>query len=226
MSFDVLGLTWIEKSVEYEYIIDGVRKGTFQTAWPLAGDDEKLGDTLFRAGLQYYVVEFKRHIKFFPTEYKKFSEDGDDSEAGKQNFGAAKAALAERGAVCHLMVSGDVQETGAGKEFVLRRYRYFDCDDKAAACIEGDIKGLDHCAIQAYLKDYAVFKQGELKGIDPVDENDEEDDGSGRGRGKAVSMLVGIAANREARFWSLRECLKLQLAPAPIKKTGKTTKPT
>jgi hypothetical protein len=222
MPFKKEKLAWHEKSVEYKFVIDGAGGVKFDIAWPLDGNEEKLGDTVFRTDYNYYIVEFKGNFEAFDKEYKKFSDDGRNSEEGKKKYLDAKRVLAELGAAYHFMVCGDVEGEGDAAKFVLRRYQYFQCDSKTAAPLTDAIEGGACEVMRRYIETYAPYKKGELTNFG----DDSSEDGSGGGMANgATNLLVGINTKlRTGRVWNLNDCLKLELKPLPTMENSDSKK--
>jgi hypothetical protein len=214
MPFEKDGLCWYEKSVEYQYLVEGLKEHKFQLAWPLAGTEEAVGDSLFRDGFTYHIVEFKGQHSSFASEYKKYSADGKDSATGKQQFALAKAQLAISAAPLHYLVCGDVAVDGSAAHFVLRAYRYFECDAEAAPAVVS-IQGGTHDVMKAYLKAFAAFKRTTVETF----EEGGSGDGTGSGgrsplAGKAKSLIVGIGED-SAMVFDLDYALRLVLKKQP-----------
>jgi hypothetical protein len=88
------GRAW-EKTVEYRFLLEAVSDGKLQFVAPFDGDAERAGDGIFSCNSLITLIEFKRRLRDFASERKKFG-----------NWRGACLELAHQNH-CHYFVFGD-----------------------------------------------------------------------------------------------------------------------
>lgn len=205
---------WWEKSVEYKFIAEVVNSKSFTLLMPLDGEEEKIGDAVFAKDSQYVIVEFKRKLSDFSSEYKKYKTDDDSS--GKDNFKLAKAALQK--IACgqhHLLVSGVLSDE-TEPSLSLKFYEYLSCDNKKTctelpglmAAVEG---GIEKELFDEYVLCLSTWKT-------KTSETGSEQQGSGSVGLTVEAVVVGIGKSGMCTIEALdtyTQLIKLEIAPPP-----------
>lgn len=117
---------WFEKTVEYKFIADAIRKYAFSFAFPLDGDAERIGDTVFFKNSTFIIVEFKKALEDLSAEYRKYKCLDESKESDKENFVRVikeiKDFLKTEGqdvdAGHHFLVGGQAERNEAGQYFL------------------------------------------------------------------------------------------------------------
>jgi len=204
-------LTWWEKSVEYQFIADAVTGNVFTLLTPLDGDVERVGDTVFAKDASYIIVEFKRRLLDFKSEYKKYWTQNDPG--GEVNFRRAKAELEkDNGAKHHLLVAGSIQDKQKPK-LTVDIFEYFSCEDEPPTKLPS-IQAAAASGVTKEIFDTYVFGLSKYKGGNSDSESRTEGSNSG---GKSTNpIVIGVSPTRATTIITLEDysrALKLSLAP-------------
>jgi hypothetical protein len=203
--------TWWEKSVEYQFITDAVTENVFTLLAPLDGDVERVGDTVFAKGANYIIVEFKKELSSFQSEYRKYRTFSDTTEAN--NFLTAKAELEKQGETLHhLLITGSISNPKQPK-LTVKIFRYFSCATDKPIEVDSIQKaaesGVSKEIFDAYVLTLSKYKGG--KG----DSESGEDGASGGGQ-TTNPVVIGISSTRGTTIMPLEDysqALNLVLSP-------------
>lgn len=201
---------WWEKTVEYQFVINAVNSASALLLVPLNDTMEKTGDLLLQSDIRFVMIEFKKDLDAFKSEYDKYYDE-------KTGFDRAKIAADEfvtRKNIAlpkhetgsgHLLVYGKVDKPAPGKQPVLQTLivEYFDLKKPRVDIQDALRRGFDSDQLDTYLieflpkkkskalpqvkKDEAKSKSSDVANVKALDGQDEisqdEDAGDGEGEG-------------------------------------------
>ncbi len=156
-------LVWWEKSVEYTFIAQMVKKKAFEHIVPLSGAAEAaLSDALLKWGDKRLLIEFKRDVNAFESEHRKYVEDKKNSTAQEMRnfYEAAKKELNSLpGASAHGLIYG-VEATG---RLGLKATAYWTPSEGVDVDVWCETCGVDGAVLDDYLDRLSGLRFAEVK---------------------------------------------------------------
>lgn len=198
---------WWEKSVEYKFICELLGRGQFNLFLPLDGHEEQLGDLMLISDANYLLIEFKRDIKSFQSEYAKYETQKNPSD-GMEKFEAIKETLTSKENIQkyphHFLVAGALKK-GDTQSLELDIYNYFSLPNPVGKSLTIDDM-LEGKVSKDIFDEYANLLSRAKLGVSDEDETESSSSG-----GKAKSLVIGVSPRKEVTIIELDLYLKLKL---------------
>lgn len=183
-------IKWWEKTVEYNFVLNAEKDYGINLLSPFDGNVESIGDALVGCDSSFFIIEFKKALSNFSSEYDKYKN-------GKDGFENARIEMMKlAGWQSHYAIGGVYEEEE--KRLGINVKYYFDVENKK---IPDNLffEGMNADELLNYTINLTALKKP-----------DSGSDDSG-GRGLRHSSVLAIDKNKQATIISLDYYAQLKL---------------
>jgi len=182
MNSTVKNTKWWEKTVEYNFIVKAELEYGLDLLSPLDGDVESIGDAVFGKESHFFIIEFKKELSGFSSEYKKFREKIDGYNSAKIEISDKKQAQ------YHYVIGGKLDHTKSVLQLEIARY--FDAENILTEDKKSIFsKGMNSAELSEYTTLFTNFKNAD------DEKEDSEKSGSG-GLNHSFVLAIDIKSKK------------------------------
>lgn len=205
MTDDILNKSiWWEKTVEYNFVLNSQKDYDLNLLTPLDGHVESIADAVVGKNNNFYIIEFKKTLEKFNSEYKKY-------KGNEEGFNTAKENCKKLDGWRHHFVIGGILDKSQ-KKIKLDIKRYFDVNNSTPLDKKELFQnGMNKNQLSEYTSELTKFKK-----------RDSESSSSSNFRS---SFVIAVSNDKKAHFIPLDYYINLVLKPKPEKKPNNNPKP-
>lgn len=141
-------VSWWEKHVEYNFVMNAYKECGLELLSPLAGPAEAISDAITGSDGRFFIIEFKRTLNHFKDEYKKFVNGKKDFELCADKLMKCKASH------FHFIIAGEQVDD----KLELRCTKYFNTNETLDLNKKLFEKGMNKNQLDVYAKAFTLFK--------------------------------------------------------------------
>ncbi len=200
MTDDILNKSiWWEKTVEYNFVLNSQKDYNLNLLTPLDGHVESIGDAVVGENNNFYIIEFKKTLENFNSEYKKYNGDEEGFNKAKENCKKL------HGWEHHFVIGGTIEKLQEKVILQLDIKRYFDVDNSNPLDKKELFQnGMSKNELSEYTSELTKFKK----------RNSESSSSSNF----QSSFVLAVSNDKKAHSIPLDYYINLVLKPKPEKK--------